>query len=77
MRSPHASGPSGQFVPSRMAVSTASGVATPSATADAASLTMAARMRASICAGWSLAGCGPSARRVRPLHGAPRSPSAA
>ena len=60
---PSSSGPSGQFVPSRMAVSIASGVATPSATADAASLTMAARMRASICAALEPGGCGPSARR--------------
>jgi hypothetical protein len=49
-READALGPSGQFVPSRMAVSIASGVATPSATAEAASFTMVARMRASICA---------------------------
>src|SRR6185436_11373626 len=75
IRSPHASGPSGQFVPSRIAVSTASGVATPSAIAEAASLTIAARIRASIWAGSSFGGCGPSARRLSPDHGAPRSPS--
>ena len=59
IRSPHASGPSGQFVPSRIAVSIASGVATPSATAEAASLTIAARIRASICAGSSAVAADP------------------
>ena len=59
-----------------MAVSIASGEATPSATADAASLTIAARMRASI---WAASSAGRAAHdgraATRPGQAAPRAPS--